>query len=62
MRRRPRQAGRSTVNAPDRLHGGNHMSLTSLLKWNADVRLRFRTESPKPKFHFDKAKPLLVER
>jgi len=40
---------------------GNHMSLTSLLKGNADVRLRFRTEFPKPKFHFDKAKPLLVE-
>lgn len=37
------------------------MSLTSLLKGNADVRLRFRTEFPKPKFHFDKAKPLLVE-
>ena len=37
------------------------MSLTSLLKGNADVRLRFRTEFPMPKFHFDKSKPLLVE-
>lgn len=37
------------------------MSLTSLLKGNADVRLRFRTEFPKPEFHFDKTKPLLVE-